>query len=211
MINFTRRGRGFLISLSNNQEKLYVKNLVLATGGQGGKYERTNNFRYSLYNIFDLVKNNGGQTKNLDCVFRHPFGFREGRRILIGIESMKGEFVNSRNEYIFDDRLRNLIKENNYHESMPEILEKTEIIRKKGETVYFIDSKRKLEIVPTLHYTGGGISADKFGEVLGVKNLFVIGECRADGYKRGGRLPGYAFTSAIVDGKMLADRFSEKS
>ena len=59
----------------------------------------------------------------------------------------------------------------------------------KGNKIYFMNSKRKLEIIPTVHYTAGGIKTDYLSEVVGCKNLFAIGECKADGSKREGRFP----------------------
>ncbi|MDO8459930.1 MAG: FAD-binding protein [Nanoarchaeota archaeon] len=205
LIDFQKVNDRFLISLQGEKEHvLSVKKLVLATGGYGGKFECTDNFRYSSYVIQDLVIKNGGNVKNKDSIFIHPFGYNKGKKILIGIESMAGEFLDSKDEFLFEERLRKMIKENNYHESFSEILERVNRITSKGEKIYFVDSKRKLEIKPTVHYTGGGIDADEFGRVYGIEGLFAIGECRADGSRNGGRLPGYAFTSAIVDGKNIA-------
>ena len=63
-------------------------------------------------------------------------------------------------------------------------------------------------ISPSAHYTAGGIETDKYGKVKGCENIYAIGECRADGSRNGGRLPGYAFTEAIVHGLTLARRFA---
>jgi succinate dehydrogenase/fumarate reductase flavoprotein subunit len=194
----------------NGHNSIRVKYLVLATGGYGGKFEFTDNFRYKSYSIFDLVRKSGGFIKNEESIFIHPFGFNKGKRILTGIESMKGEFIDSKRGFVFDSNLRKKIRENNYHESFPEILSQIKQVHDERKKIYFV-SDSEIEITPTVHYTGGGIEADEYGEVNRIKGLFAIGECRADGSKLGGRLPGYAFTSAIVDGKNLALRLGRVS
>jgi len=80
----------------------------------------------------------------------------------------------------------------------------------KKDKIFFINKEKRIEINPTVHYTAGGIKCNRLGEVEGVKDLFAIGECRADGSTNGGRLPGYPFSSAIIDGINLARIFEKK-
>ena len=176
--------------------------LVLATGGFSGKFDYHDNVRYPSYNVQDMVMKNGGTIVNNDCLFVHPFGYNHGRHILVGIEVKEGEFVDECGNLVFDPETRNLVKDNNYHEIFDKVLAKISRYESQPK-VYFYNSKRRVEIHPTLHYTGGGIKTDCFGETDGIPGLFAVGECRADGSKNGGRLPGYAFTSAVVDAKNL--------
>lgn len=210
LIGFKKIEDIFEVDLRKDERylKLRSKYLVLATGGYGGKFEHTDNFRYNTYNVFDMVRQHGGRIINLDCVFIHPFGYNKGRRILIGNESKEGEFMDSEGNQVFDEATRRLIKNNDYHESFNKLIEQIESCQIRGLNVYFVDSKRRVEISPTAHYTAGGIETDCIGAVKGCKNLFAIGECRADGSKNGGRFPGYPFTSAVVYGKVLGERFS---
>jgi L-aspartate oxidase len=212
-IDFAKNEDEFNIILRRNNQNLTInsQNLVLATGGYAGKFQYHDNFPYANYSVFDMVKKNGGQLASLDCIFVHPFGYNKGRKILIGNESKNGEFIDSYGKPVFDEETRKLIKGNKYHEIFPHILLQAEECRKRGSPVFFVDAERKIEIVPTVHYTGGGIKTDCFAEAEGCKNLFAIGECRADGSRNGGRLPGYAFTAAIVYGKMLAERFASSA
>jgi L-aspartate oxidase len=209
LINFTKNNGKFEVCFKRNCEIFQIKSkyLVLATGGYGGIFKLTNNFHYKNYRVFKLVKKNGGEIINLDCIFYHPFGYKEGREILTGEEVKFGEFIDSKDNFIFDKRTRQLIKNNNYHEIFWQLLKEIKIA-KKSSKVYFISSEIKTEISPTVHYTSGGIKTNYLGEVIGCKNLFAIGECRADGSRNGGRLPGYPFTSAIVDGKILGKKIA---
>lgn len=191
LVDFNKNEYGFTVNLLKDGEYILVRSkyLVLATGGYAGSYKHSDNFHYKNKCIFDIVKRNGGKIINLDCIFIHPFGYCEGRKILIGNETKEGEFLDEKGNFVFDDETRRLIKNNNYHEIF-DILVKQERDRiLQGSKIYFLDSKRKLEIIPTAHYTSGGIKTDYLGEVIGCKNLFAIGECRADGSKREGRFP----------------------
>ncbi len=190
--------------------RIRAKYVVLATGGYGGTFEHTDNCRYKNYNIFDMVRQLGGEIINMDSIFVHPFGYCGGRKILIGNETRNGEFVDENGGFVFDERVRKLVKNNDYHEIFPEVLAQTDACRLRGRAVCFVSSDgKKTKIVPSVHYTGGGIKTDYLGRVVGndglIENLFAIGECQADGSKNGGRLPGYPFTAAIVYGKVLAE------
>lgn len=210
LIDFTKTSDRFEVHLRKNGKNVKVKSkyLVLATGGYGGTFKYTNNSRYRNYNVFDIIRENGGDIINLDCIFVHPFGYDQGRRILIGNETKNGEFLDSKGNFVFDREIRQLIKNNDYHEIFDQLLKQIDVCRRKGFRVYFVDSDKKVKILPTVHYTAGGIKTDCLGEVVGCKNLFAIGECMADGSRNGGRFPGYPFTSAIVYGKVLGDKLS---
>ncbi|MBI2129217.1 FAD-binding protein [Candidatus Woesearchaeota archaeon] len=189
--------------------KLRARYLVLATGGYAGTFEYTNNFRYKSYNIFDIVRKNGSEIINTDCIFIHPFGYNEGRKILIGNETREGEFIDSEGNFVFDKETRDLVRNNKYHEIFDQLLRQITAYMKRGSEVYFAGTDGKIKITPTAHYTAGGIKTDNLGEATGCKDLFAIGECKADGSRNGGRFPGYPFTSSIVCGKVLADYFKK--
>lgn len=212
LTGFTRNNSGFDIYLRKNKIDIKIKSkyLVLATGGYGGTFKYTDNFRYKSYDVFNIVKANGGKIANLECIFTHPFGHNKGKGILIGNETKEGEFVDSEGNFVFDKEIRQLIKNNNYHEIFEILLEKIIACREKGQQVYFVNSNRKIEISPTVHYTAGGIKTDYLGRVIGCEKLFAIGECKADGSRNGGRFPGYPFTSSIVCGKVLSEILANK-
>ncbi len=212
LTDFIQTNEGFDVYLKKKDEIVKVKSkyLVLATGGYGGTFEYTDNFRYRSHHVFDIVRMNGGKISNLNSVFVHPFGYNNGRSILIGNETRAGEFIDSEGNPVFDNQISRLIKDDDYHEIFNQILQQENSCRNKGSKIYFADSNRKIEIVPTVHYTAGGIETNYLGEAAGCKNLFAVGECSADGSRNGGRFPGYPFTSAIVYGKVLGDILSSK-
>jgi len=145
-----------------------------------------------------MVAKNGGEIININEIFIHPFGYSEGK------------FVDKKGKNIFDEFIESKLKNDNYHNVFDKLVSKMMYYNFIGEEIYFIDKNRKIKIVPTVHYTAGGIKSDYLGEVENCGNLYAIGECRYDGNKNGGRLPGYALTSAIVDGKVLSNILENK-
>ncbi len=191
---------GFFIEIESNR-------VVLATGGYGGSFENSDCFRYKNYNVFDMVSSNGGMIENLDSIFVHPFGYSKGKKILIGNEVKRGEFITQSGSPAFSAGFSTILRNNNYHERMDDLVEEIYNLKKSGQKLFFRDSQRLIEITPTVHYTGGGIKTDEFGRVENINGLSALGECRADGSKRGGRLPRYAFTAPIVQAIVLAKSF----
>jgi len=209
LTDFSQDKNGFKIQLRKQNKIISTRTryLVLATGGYAGTFVFNDNIQYTKYSIFELVRKNGGEVINLDCIFVHPFGYNQGRKIFIGNEIKNGEFIDSEGNFVFDREIRELVKTNNYHESFPLLVAQIESCKKRNSKVYFISNNKKFEITPTVHYTAGGIKTDPFGKVMGCKYLFAIGECKADGSRNGGRFPGYPFTSSIVNASFLADYF----
>ena len=210
LLDFRKNRLEFDIRLRNSMGEYIIrsKSLVLATGGYGGSFDVTNNYRYENYDAPNIVEARGGEIDNLECIFVHPFGYSGGKRILIGNESKGGEFVDSKGEFVFDEFVRDKIKRNDYHEIFDKLLNQIKGCNNKGSKVYFEDKERRLDISPTVHYTAGGIRTNYVGEVYGCKNLYAIGESRSDGSRNGGRFPGYPFTSSIVYGRILGELFS---
>jgi len=207
---FQKTEDGFIVHLRDldtmSEYLLKTKNLILASGGYGGRFEHTSNVRYKNYGMFDAAKKNGARIINTQCVFLHPFGYDNGRKLLIGKEAKNGEFIDEKGERVFSGYLRYMIKHDDYHEKFGELLFQADRHRKKGHTIYFADDKRQIEITPSVHYTSGGVKTDHMAKAIGCQNLFAIGECQANGSRNNGRFPGYPFTSAIVYAKTLAER-----
>ena len=205
-INFEKSKDKYRVFLDKEGE-LYTgnfKKIVFAFGGFGGKFLHTDCFRYTGYDILDTIQSRGVKVNGLECMFIHPFGYKDGRLILTGKESSTGQFIFSDGNQVFDEKISKDIRENNYHEKIDEIAQIVLNNKSSGREIYFENDKKRVKIVPTTHYTAGGIKTDMFGKTYGFDNVYAIGECRSDGNKKGGRLPGYAFTSSIVHAKNIA-------
>ncbi|PLW79801.1 hypothetical protein C0585_05665 [Candidatus Woesearchaeota archaeon] len=196
--SFKETQKGITLYTSNG---IYdCENLVLAIGGMGGSFSRTNNVRYSSYG---LHKNYEIYQRNNGSLFYHPFGINQGRDILIGSDVSNGEFINSENKPIFSGKFRNEIKNDDYHENFQDILDVINNLYSYGEKVFFSDSNSKIEIFPTVHYTNGGFDTNLESKIKGFNNIYSIGECEVDGNLRNGRLPGYALTKSVINAKLL--------
>lgn len=198
---FRRKGTHF---------KVRAKKVVLATGGYAGHFAHTPAFRNHNLKIFEMVQLLGGLVVNNHCVFLHPFAFNRGREILTGNKVKLGQFVDNEGNLVFRKRTRHMLENNCYHECFDRLLAESNARRKQGHGIIFAFGNQAIPIMPAAHYTSGGIRTDQFGRVFGCNNLFAVGECAADGKRNGGRLPGYPFTAAIVQGKVLGERLSKK-
>lgn len=189
--------------------KIKAKHVVLATGGFASHFPYSDAFRNQNTGLFEMVQGIGGHIMNSHCLFLHPFAFNKGRQILIGKDVSQGSFVDNEGHFVFSKHARQILETDSYHENFSQLLFQSAACRQRGSQVYFALGNRVIRIVPTAHYTAGGIKTDFLGRVLGCKNLFAVGECTADGSRNGGRLPGYAFTAAIVYGKELGKTLSK--
>ncbi len=64
--------------------------------------------------------------------------------------------------------------------------------------------KDKIPISPAFHYCMGGIATDKIGKVLGMENLYAVGECACTGVHGANRLASNSLLEALVFSKRSA-------
>ncbi|MEK6890451.1 MAG: FAD-binding protein [Nanoarchaeota archaeon] len=210
LVGLYKEGTSYRAVVQQGLERKEIKadKVIFATGGFGGRFKDSDCFRYKDYNSLEVAKNVGANLKNLENVFFHPFGYNNGKSILTGKESSAGEFFKEDGSLLFTEEMSKLVRADNYHERFEDLEKVVEAEIGKGGKVLFRSDGREIVISPSAHYTAGGIETDKYAQVKGGENLYAIGECRADGSRNGGRLPGYAFTEAIVHGLTLARSFA---
>ena len=84
---------GGIICKDDQSEKVYAKKVVLATGGIGGLYKHSTNYRHLTGDAIELAKKYKIDLKNLDYVQIHPttlYSEDHERSFLIS-ESVRGE------------------------------------------------------------------------------------------------------------------------
>lgn len=84
---------GGVIKRNNQEEKVYAKKVVLATGGIGGLYKHSTNYPHLTGDGIELSKKYQIELKNLDYVQIHPttlYATDHERSFLIS-ESVRGE------------------------------------------------------------------------------------------------------------------------
>ncbi|MBR4183468.1 MAG: L-aspartate oxidase [Lachnospiraceae bacterium] len=209
---------------------IFAEYTVLATGGIGGKYRHSTNFRHLTGDAIDLAKKFDIELKDLDYVQIHPTTFYsknpDDRCFLIS-ESVRGEGAKLYNKNMerFADELmpRDLLTE-----AILKQMEKdgTEFVwedlrpipreeldthfptivaycKKMGYDVY----NECIPVVPAQHYFMGGIKVDHDSKTS-MKNLFAVGETACNGVHGKNRLASNSLLESLVFAKRAAKRIN---
>lgn len=203
---------------------------VLATGGIGGLYKHSTNYRHLTGDALAVAINHGIALKNLNYVQIHPttLSVEENRSFLIS-ESVRGEgavlrdkkgnrFVNEllprdlltkeiqkqmekdQTEFVWED-LRT-IPEEELKAHFPNIVEHC---REMGYDV----TKECIPIVPAQHYFMGGIQVD-YESKTSMEQLYAIGETACNGVHGKNRLASNSLLESLVFAKRAAQDMTEK-
>ena len=197
---------------------------VLATGGIGGLYKHSTNYRHLTGDALAVAIKHGIALKNLNYVQIHPttLSVEENRSFLIS-ESVRGEgavlrdkegnrFVNEllprdlltkeiqkqmekdQTEFVWED-LRT-IPEEELKAHFPNIVEHC---REMGYDV----TKECIPIVPAQHYFMGGIKVD-YQSKTSMEQLYAIGETACNGVHGKNRLASNSLLESLVFAKRAA-------
>ena len=203
---------------------------VLATGGIGGLYKHSTNYRHLTGDALAVAMKHGIVLKNLNYVQIHPttLSVEENRSFLIS-ESVRGEgavlrdkkgnrFVNEllprdlltkeiqkqmekdQTEFVWED-LRT-IPEEELKAHFPNIVEHC---REMGYDV----TKECIPIVPAQHYFMGGIQVD-YESKTSMEQLYAIGETACNGVHGKNRLASNSLLESLVFAKRAAQDMTEK-
>lgn len=203
---------------------------VLATGGIGGLYKHSTNYRHLTGDALAVAMKHGIALKNLNYVQIHPttLSVEENRSFLIS-ESVRGEgavlrdkkgnrFVNEllprdlltkeiqkqmekdQTEFVWED-LRT-IPEEELKAHFPNIVEHC---REMGYDV----AKECIPIVPAQHYFMGGIQVD-YESKTSMEQLYAIGETACNGVHGKNRLASNSLLESLVFAKRAAQDMTEK-
>lgn len=221
---------GAIIQKSDDSiEVVQADYTVMATGGIGGLYKHSTNFRHMTGDAHAIAIKHGIERKDMDYVQIHPTTLyaKEGRSFLIS-ESVRGEgavlrdkngkrFVNELlprdlltqeirkqmekdgTEFVWED-LRT-IPEKELMEHFPNIVEHC---KKKGYDV----TKECIPVVPAQHYFMGGIKVD-YHSKTSMEQLYVIGEAACNGVHGKNRLASNSLLESLVFAKRAAIHMTE--
>lgn len=197
---------------------------VLATGGIGGLYKHSTNFRHLTGDAQAIAIKHGIALKDIHYIQIHPTTLyaQEGRSFLIS-ESVRGEgavlrnkngerFVNEllprdlltqeiwkqmekdRTDFVWED-LRT-IPEQELRQHFPNIIKHC---REMGYDVF----KECIPVVPAQHYFMGGIQVDHSSRTT-AKRLYAIGETACNGVHGKNRLASNSLLESLVFAKRAA-------
>ena len=192
---------------------------VLATGGIGGLFKHSTNYRHLTGDSLAIAIKYGIKLQHIDYIQIHPttlYSQKSGREFLIS-ESVRGEgaiLLNSKgerfvNELLPRDVVANAIfaemkKEGTEHVwlSMAPIPEEEikshfpNIYRRCLEEGYDV-TREPIPVVPSQHYFMGGIDVDRYS-MTSMPRLYAVGETACNGVHGKNRLASKSLLESLV-------------
>lgn len=215
------------IVMENNGEIIQInaKVIILATGGIGGLFTHSSNFRHITGDSFAIALRNNIELENINYIQIHPttlYTTKPGRSFLIS-ESVRGEGAHLLNpdmerfvdELLPRDVVSNAIKKEMDKYNVPHVyLSVTHMdpkqIKRRFPHIYdqclaegydmFTDP---VPVVPAQHYLMGGIKSDTYGQTS-MNNLFAVGETACNGVHGANRLASNSLLESLVFAKRAA-------
>ena len=202
---------------------------VLATGGIGGLFEHSTNYRHLTGDALAVALRHGIRLQNIDYIQIHPTTFydeKAEREFLIS-ESVRGEgaiLLNSRGERFVDELqprdvvaqaiLREMKKEGSKHvwlslAPIPEQEIKTHfphIYQHCLEAGYDV-TKESIPVVPSQHYFMGGIAVDRYSKTS-MDRLYAVGETACNGVHGRNRLASNSLLESLVFAGRAAEQMN---
>ena len=198
---------------------------VLATGGIGGLFKHSTNYRHLTGDALALALKYGIKLQHIDYIQIHPttlYSQKHGREFLIS-ESVRGEgaiLLNSKgerfvNELLPRDVVANAIfdemkKEGSEHVwlSLSPIPE--EEIKAHFPHIYqhcleegYDVTKEPIPVVPSQHYFMGGIDVNRYSKTS-MNRLYAVGETACNGVHGKNRLASNSLLESLVFAKRAA-------
>lgn len=199
---------------------------LLATGGVGGLYRHSTNFKHLTADAIAITLNRGIETKNLDYVQIHPttlYSEKEGERSFLISESVRGEgarlydknmkpFVN---ELLPRDLLTKAIYEQMEKDGTDYVWEDLRTIPSDELQSHFPNivahclkmgydvTKECIPVVPAQHYFMGGIKVN-YESKTSMEHLYAIGETACNGVHGKNRLASNSLLESLVFAKRAA-------
>lgn len=199
---------------------------VLATGGIGGLFEHSTNYRHLTGDAIALALKYDIDLRHIDYIQIHPttlFTKAAGREFLI-TESVRGEgaiLLNSKGErFVNELQPRDVVANAIFAEMKKEGTEhvwlsmapipKDEILnhfpniyRRCLEEGYDV-TKESIPVVPSQHYFMGGIDVDRNSKTS-MDRLYAVGETACNGVHGRNRLASNSLLESLVFAKRAAD------
>lgn len=210
---------------------VFAGDVIWASGGIGGIYENSTNFRHITGDALGIALKHGIRLKNIDYVQIHPttlYSEKPGRRFLIS-ESVRGEgavlYDKSGNRFADELMPRDLLSEAIFRQmkkdgtpyvwlSMMTVREKNlesrfpEIVRHCREEGYDV-MKQCIPVVPSQHYFMGGVDVDTMSRTS-MDHLYAAGETSCNGVHGANRLASNSLLESLIFAKRAAQDIAER-
>ncbi len=203
---------------------------VLATGGIGGLYEHSTNYRHLTGDGLAVALRHDIKLQDIDYIQIHPTTLYQeipGRKFLIS-ESVRGEgaiLLNSKGERFTDElQPRDVVSQAIWKEMEKEgtkhvwlslaPIPKEEIMShfpniyaKCLEAGYDV-TKEPIPVVPAQHYFMGGVAVDEYSKTS-MERLYAVGETACNGVHGKNRLASNSLLESLVFAKRAAEQMKE--
>ena len=204
---------------------------VLATGGIGGIFEHSTNYKHLTGDAIALALKYGIKLQHIDYIQIHPttlYTEKEGGREFLISESVRGEgaiLLNSKgerfvNELLPRDVVANAIfaemkKEGSKHVWLSLAPIPEEEIKTHFPNIYqrcldegYDATKEPIPVVPSQHYFMGGIDVDRYSKTS-MDRLYAAGETACNGVHGRNRLASNSLLESLVFAKRAAKHIIE--
>ena len=204
---------------------------ILATGGIGGLFEHSTNYRHLTGDALALALKYNIRLQHIDYIQIHPttlYTNKDGREFLIS-ESVRGEgavLLNSKgerfvNELLPRDVVANAIfqemkKEGTKHVWLSFAAIPQEEIKSHFPHIYehcleegYDVTKEPIPVVPSQHYFMGGIDVDGYSKTS-MNGLYAIGETACNGVHGRNRLASNSLLESLVFAKRAAGQITSR-
>ena len=222
---------GAVIKRNGRTEVIAAKVLVLATGGVGGLYRHSTNFRQLTGDALAIALNHKLRMKDINYIQIHPttlYSENDQDRSFLISESVRGEgaklydkngnrFVN---ELLPRDLLTIEIRKQMEKDGTRHVWEDLRTIPKEELKAHFpniiqkcLDSgydvtKECIPVVPAQHYYMGGIWVDHESKTS-MDRLYAVGETACNGVHGKNRLASNSLLESLVFAKRAAKQINE--
>lgn len=225
----TRQEKAIGIVVQDPERKIkaiFAKDIVLASGGIGGLFTNSTNFKSLTGDALAICLKHGVELQNIDYIQIHPttlYTKEKGRRFLLS-ESLRGEgallydiygnrFTNELQprDIVSKAILKQMEKDQSefvYEDLRPigkETLQKhfPNICSKCMEAGYDV-FKEPVPVVPAQHYFMGGIKINLSGQTS-MPHLYACGETSCNGVHGANRLASNSLLESLVFARKAAD------
>ncbi len=215
---------------SQAAEVIFADYVVLATGGVGGLFHHSTNFRALTGDALAICLNHNVKCEHLDYIQIHPttlYSQKKGRRFLIS-ESVRGEgavLLNSKGERFTDElQPRDVVTAAIYAEMEKEgsqhvwldmrpigkelLLEHFPTIVKRCQEEGYDVFSSPIPVIPARHYFMGGIASSLQGETT-MSRLYAVGETCCNGVHGKNRLASNSLLESLLFAKRAALRITQ--
>ena len=210
---------------AGNFSSIYADYTVLATGGIGGLFEHSTNYRHLTGDSLALAIKYDIKLQHIDYIQIHPttlYSEKDGREFLIS-ESVRGEgaiLLNSMGERFVNELLpRDVVagaifeqmkREGSKHVWLSLAPIPTQEIMTHFPNIYqhcldegYDVTKEPIPVVPSQHYFMGGIDVDSVSKTS-MDRLYAVGETACNGVHGRNRLASNSLLESLVFAKRAA-------